>query len=186
MNNVIDSIVNRISNKSLELPFPSNKEMESVYRAALRAPDHAWLHPTKFIEIKGNGLDKLSAIFEKFAINDMKCEDEFLIDKYKNAPYRAPMVLVAITKKQEHPKVPKIEQMFSTAAAIQNVLISLDSLGYGAIWRSGIFALNSKILKYFKEDQNSEIIGYIYIGTPVGRKKKIPDLKIEDYVSFWD
>ena len=96
------------------------------------------------------------------------------------------MVLVAITKKQEHPKVPKIEQMFSTAAAIQNVLISLDSLGYGAIWRSGIFALNSKILKYFKEDQNSEIIGYIYIGTPVGRKKKIPDLKIEDYVSFWD
>ena len=37
-----------------------------------------------------------------------------------------------------------------------------------------------------KEDQNSEIIGYIYIGTPVGKKKKIPDLKIEDYVSFWD
>jgi len=186
MNNVINSIVNRISNKSLELPFPSKKEMKSVYKAALRAPDHAWLRPTKFIEIKGKGLDKLSSIFEKFAINDMKCEDNFLINKYKNAPYRAPMILVAITNKQEHPKVPKIEQMFSTAAAIQNVLISLDSLGYGAIWRSGIFALNSKILKYFNEDQNSEIIGYIYIGTPVGKKKKIPDLKIEDHVSLWD
>ena len=186
MNNIIDSIVNRVSNKNLELPYPSDKEMQAVYNAAMRAPDHAWLRPTRFIEIKGKGLDKLSKIFENFAVHDMNLEDEFLINKYKNAPYRAPMVLVAMTKKQEHPKVPKIEQMFSTAAAIQNVLISLDSLGYGAIWRSGVFALNSKILKYFKEDQNSEIIGYIYIGSPVGKKKKIPDLKIEDYVNHWD
>tara|TARA_B100000401_G_scaffold148087_1_gene98500 strand:- start:1571 stop:2131 length:561 start_codon:yes stop_codon:yes gene_type:complete len=186
MNETIDCIINRVSNKNLELPYPSDEEMQTVYKAAMRAPDHAWLRPTKFIEIKGKGLDKLSKIFEKFAILDMKLENEALINKYKNAPYRAPMILVAMTNKQEHPKVPKIEQMFSTAAAIQNVLISLNSLGYGAIWRSGVFALNSKILKYFNEDENSEIIGYIYIGSPVGIRKKIPDFKIEDYVDIWD
>ena len=113
----------------------------------------------------------------------MKLENEALINKYKNAPYRAPMILVAMTNKQEHPKVPKIEQMFSTAAAIQNVLISLNSLGYGAIWRSGVFALNSKILKYFNEDENSEIIGYLYVGTPTRQGKSIPELNIDDFLT---
>ena len=186
MNEIIDCIINRVSNKNLELPYPSYEEMQAVYKAAMRAPDHAWLRPTKFIEIKGKGLDKLSKIFEKFAIHDMKLENDALINKYKNAPYRAPMILVAMTNMKDHPKVPKTEQMFSTAAAIQNILISLDSLGYGAIWRSGVFALNSKILKYFNIDQNSEIIGYIYIGSPIERRKKIPDSKIEDYVDIWD
>ena len=90
MNETIDCIINRVSNKNLELPYPSDEEMQTVYKAAMRAPDHAWLRPTKFIEIKGKGLDKLSKIFEKFAILDMKLENEDLINKYKNAPYRAP------------------------------------------------------------------------------------------------
>ena len=96
MNDIIDCIINRVSNKNLELPYPSYEEMQAVYKAAMRAPDHAWLRPTKFIEIKGKGLDKLSKIFEKFAILDMKLENEALINKYKNAPYRAPMILVAM------------------------------------------------------------------------------------------
>ena len=57
--------------------------MQAVYNAAMRAPDHAWLRPTRFIEIKGKGLDKLSKIFENFVIHDMNLEDEFLINKYK-------------------------------------------------------------------------------------------------------
>ena len=111
-------------------------------------------------------------------------EDKLI--KYKKAPFRAPMIIILITNVTNHPSVPEHEQMFSTAAAIQNVLISLNSLGYGAIWRSGVFALNSKIIKYFNEDESSEIIGYIYIGSPVGIRKKIPNFKIEDYVDIWD
>ena len=38
----LENILNRVSARKLAEPFPSNDEMKQVYKAALRAPDHAW------------------------------------------------------------------------------------------------------------------------------------------------
>ena len=59
----LENILNRVSARTLAEPFPSKGEMDTVYKAALRAPDHAWLRTSSFIEVKGKGLDKLSDIF---------------------------------------------------------------------------------------------------------------------------
>ena len=53
--------------RNLVEPIPSKDEMEKVFQAALRAPDHAWLRPSSFIQISGDGLQKLSDIFVDFA-----------------------------------------------------------------------------------------------------------------------
>ena len=37
----LDNILNRVSARTLSNPIPSKDEMETVYKAALRAPDHA-------------------------------------------------------------------------------------------------------------------------------------------------
>jgi hypothetical protein len=37
--------------------------MDLVYKSCIRAPDHKWLRPSRFIQITGKGLDKLSDIF---------------------------------------------------------------------------------------------------------------------------
>ena len=63
----LDNILKRNSARLLQEPYPTKVEMNSVYKAALRAPDHAWLRPTSFIEIKDKGIEKLSKIFEEFA-----------------------------------------------------------------------------------------------------------------------
>ena len=65
----LDNILNRVSARTLSNPIPSKDEMETVYKAALRAPDHAWLRTSSFIEVKEDGLDKLSDIFFNFGIN---------------------------------------------------------------------------------------------------------------------
>ena len=44
----IDNITTRNSARELIEPHPSAQEMETVFEAALRAPDHAWLRPSKF------------------------------------------------------------------------------------------------------------------------------------------
>ena len=62
----LDNILNRVSARTLSNPIPSKDEMETVYKAALRAPDHAWLRTSSFIEVKEDGLDKLSDIFFNF------------------------------------------------------------------------------------------------------------------------
>ena len=55
MNDALNNILNRNSHRKLTEPVPSQDEMDLVFQAALRAPDHAWLRPSSFIEIQGEG-----------------------------------------------------------------------------------------------------------------------------------
>jgi len=186
MNKLLSIIQNRNSHRVLTEPHPSETEMQDIYKAALRAPDHAWLKPSRFIEIKGNGLTRLSNIFTEFAVKNLGITDENILDKYKNAPYRAPMIIALVTKLTDHPKVPYIEQKLSTAAAGQNILNAIECLGYSGIWRTGKLAFNEKLAEMMGLDGNSEIIGFLYIGTKSGKEKRLPNRPIDDHLTVWD
>ena len=45
-------------------------------------------------------------------------------------------------------------------------------------------AFNKTIQEKLGLSSNQEILGYLYIGTEVGKKKKIPSLDIDDFVSY--
>ena len=179
----IDNILNRVSARTLKEPFPSKDEMFKVYKGALRAPDHAWLRPSSFIQVTGDGINKLSKIFEEYAKTIPEIKDEILT-KYKNAPFRAPMIIILVNTIKNHPKVPNIEQKLSTAASAQNILLSLNALGYSGIWRTGKLAFNPFVASKLNLTENQEILGYLYVGTPDGTNKKIPELDIDDFVSY--
>ena len=56
MNKALKNILERNSHRNLVDPIPSKDEMEQVYQAALRAPDHAWVRPSSFIRLVAKGL----------------------------------------------------------------------------------------------------------------------------------
>jgi nitroreductase len=180
--NALKNILTRNSPRELTAPIPSKDEMHEIYQAALRAPDHAWLRPSRFIEVTGKGLDRLSKIYTQFA-KEIEGVTPLQMEKYKSAPYRAPMVIVLVTKISEHPKVPPIEQMLSTAAAAQNLLLALHAKSYAGIWRTGKLAFNKKIIKSLGLSVEHEIIGYLYVGTPTGTVKAIPEIEVEKFVT---
>lgn len=179
----LNNILNRVSARELTEPHPTKSEMEKVYKAALRAPDHAWLRPSSFIEVKGDGLKKLSNIFLEYAKNQTDITDQ-IIQKYKNAPFRAPMIIILVNTFKEHPKVPAIEQKLSTATAAQNIMLALNTMNYSSIWRTGKLAFNKEIQTKLDLSDDQEILGYLYIGTSIGENKKIPNLDIDDFVSY--
>lgn len=179
----LDNILNRVSSRELTLPHPTSEEMNIAYKAALRAPDHAWLRPSSFIEVKGDGLSKLSNIFEQYAIS-IPDVPQMTVKKYKDAPYRAPMIVILVNSFKEHPKVPAIEQKLSTAAAAQNIMLSLNAIGYGAIWRTGKLAFNPFVAEALGLKKNQEILGFLYVGTSSGKNKKIPDMEIDNFVTY--
>jgi nitroreductase len=179
----LENILNRVSARKLAEPFPSTDEMKKVYKAALRAPDHAWLRTSSFIEVKGEGLDKLSNIFLDFGKTIPNLSDDIL-KKYTDAPYRAPMIIILVNTHKEHPKVPSIEQKLSTAAAAQNIMLALNAMNYACIWRTGKMAFNEVIRDALGLSNEQEVLGYLYIGTEVGDKKKIPNLDIDNFVSY--
>ena len=89
--------------------------------------------------------------------------------------------IVLIADIKEHPKVPKIEQMLSLGAAAQNILLSISSLGYGGVWRTGNMAFNPHVVRALELPENSEIIGYLYIGTPSEERRF--KLNVENYLT---
>tara|TARA_B100001287_G_C22456537_1_gene423033 strand:+ start:119 stop:682 length:564 start_codon:yes stop_codon:yes gene_type:complete len=182
------ALLSRRSISKLTLPHPSKDEMKDVYQAALRAPDHAWLRPWKFIEITGDSRKKLA---QAFIASTKKTEeiDEERINKIADLPLRSPMIIVVIASvKYDKPNVPRLEQIQSTAAAAQNILLALHDKGYGAYWRTGKYSTerNKYISNELSLDINDEVLGYLYIGTPDTDAPKIPELKNENFVTYWN
>ena len=185
MNDALKNITQRNSHRKLVMPAPSDEEMQYVYQAALRAPDHAWIRPSSFIEIQGKGLKRLSEAFISYAEENIDGLSKDQLKKYEEIPFRAPMIIVLINTPKEHPMVPEIEQIMSTATAGQNILLALNSMGYGAIWRTGTFAFNDKIGKYLDLEKGQQVVGYLYVGTPEGKPKRIPEMNVKDFVTKW-
>ncbi|GIS05107.1 MAG: hypothetical protein CM15mP108_2110 [Gammaproteobacteria bacterium] len=45
-------------------------------------------------------------------------------------------------------------------------------------------AFNRNVQNDLGLNENQEILGYLYVGTETGVKKKIPELDIDDFVSY--
>ena len=52
-------LTTRRSNKKLIAPAPNKEQLEKIFQAALRAPDHGKLQPYHFVVIEHEGLNKL-------------------------------------------------------------------------------------------------------------------------------
>lgn len=173
----------RVSHPRLTDPGPSQAQMADLYRAALRAPDHAWLRPWRFIEVSGDDRIRLG----KQMAHSARQDDPDLADKHYqkllNSPLRAPLVLIAWAKISEHPKVPAIEQVLATGAAVTNLINAAHALGIGAVWRTGAPAYSPALKQALGVTATDHIVGFIYLGTPSGEDKPVPALDPADFIS---
>jgi hypothetical protein len=53
------------------------------------------------------------------------------------------------------------------------------------MWRTGVFALNDKISSYLGLEDNQKVLGYLYVGTPTGKQKNIPEMNSSEFVTKW-
>ena len=181
----IKNLIERSSSGHLEAPIPKREELDLIYQAALRAPDHKGLKPSRFIEVSGEGLDKLSNIFVNFAKKNLPEADKGIIEKYRKMPYRAPLIIILISGHTADRGVPEIEQMMSTACSAQSILLALNALEYSGMWRTGKLSFNQSISSLLGLRNNETVIGYIYVGTNIGPKKQKDLPNSSDFVEIW-
>lgn len=168
-------------------PAPSREQLEAIYCAALRAPDHKELRPWRFIEFSGEGLDRLGELFAEAEFReDPKATDECL-NSARMKPKRAPMIIGVVAKVDpDVPKVPKIEQVISAGCAAHGILLAAHAMGLGAMWRSGKYAFDDTVRKGLRLGDDDELVAFIYIGQLGGRHKPIACHDSEDFVERWD
>lgn len=180
----IEALTSRKSVAMLEEPAPSRQELDTLLTAAVRAPDHCRLRPWRFIVIEGDGRRRLGDIFaEAQKLREPETTDA-MQEKTRGKPLRAPMVIVVIAKTQEHPKVPKVEQILSAGAAAQNIMLAAHAMGYAGIWRSGSPCFDPNVKAALGAAQEDQIVGFLYLGT-AGRAMPLPQEPVSDYVEHW-
>jgi nitroreductase len=175
----------RVSVSKLQSPAPTRAELKEVFKAAVRAADHGKLQPWRFLVIEGAGLDTLSEVFVAAALKVDPQASPGFIDKCRSMPKRAPMIIVGVANCHDDSKVPKQEQIIACGAAVQNMLNAFFALGYGAIWRTGDMARDCYVLEKLGLNPNEEIVGFVYVGSPVNEFSKPPEVVIDDFFQVW-
>ncbi|MBW8183762.1 NAD(P)H nitroreductase [Shewanella nanhaiensis] len=161
----IELLLTRQSCPRLAEPGPSEAQLNTILDAGVRVPDHAGLTPWEFIIAQGEGLKKLGQVFADAAMSSGA--DEAALAKALVMPQRAPLVIVVVAKSVEHAKVPELEQHIAAGCATMAMQQAAFALGLGAIWRTGSYAFDRKVHQSLGLTQSDQIVGFLYVGTPV-------------------
>lgn len=180
----IEFMRNRVSQPSLETPAPSESDWELILDAASRAADHGNLKPWRFRIYEGEGRAKLGQVYWHHALSEVDNMPENKKEGFIKKAYRAPAILLVYARVQEHPKVPAIEQIMAASASAQQILLGLNALGYGAMWRSGPACFTKTTKELLSLEENDQIIGLIYVGTPKTIAKPILETKFKEHLEW--
>ncbi len=183
--NALDALLQRVSVSKLTEPAPAQSHREAIFGAALRAADHGRLRPWRFLVIEGDARKQLGALYAATGLDNNPTAPEETLERYRQMPLRAPLIVVVIASCVEHPKVPEIEQVISAGAAAQNMITAAYALGIGAIWRTGEFAYHPSVTRGLGLASHEKIVGYLYLGTPAGTMGSASKLDYKDFFSTW-
>lgn len=183
---VHDTIQQRRSIGVLVEPAPSMEQLQFALTMAWSAPDHRRLKPTQFVIIPTEQRAAFAEVLVKTYQHDLgDAADPVQIEKIRQQPFRAPILVLAFTKIKPHEKVPTFEQLLSTGAAIQNVLLSLHAQGFASMWRTGALVESSYLKQYFGLTEQDYIAGIIYIGSAPRALPPRPDDLTDEFIRIW-
>jgi len=181
----LQALQQRVSVARLAGPVPDQQSQDSLFKAALRAPDHGMLRPWRFLTISGDDRLALGELFVSAQQADNPDMTEVRHQRMLAKPLRAPLIIVVIAVLTEHAKVPELEQLLSAGAAAQNMLVAAHAMGLGAMWRTGGMAYHPTVQLGLGLKEHERLLGFLYVGQIEGKPRELPNLSIEAFVSPW-
>ena len=180
----------RNSAPRLREPAPEGEVLDNMFKAAFRAPDHAWLRPWRFLTITGDSRNELGELFvratqqrrEQMGEPALSGEE---ITKLAAKPLRAPLIITVVASIKDHPKVPAVEQLISAGCAAQGLLLAAHAQGFAGVWRTGSNAFDDTVMQGLGLKPNEEIVGFLYLGTIDGNYKPLRELSLDDFRQPW-
>lgn len=187
-NPIINAILARrsISPRRLTAPGPDERQIRLMVEAAVAAPDHGRLRPWRFIVIHDEDREALASAFHDAALeldpNNFGDSAKREAEKAYNAP-----CLIAVVGRVEtaHPVIPESEQWISIGAAIQNMLLAAEDLGFSAMIVSGKKVSTSALVRSFGLGPHENLVGFIAIGTYAGARPSLERAVPESMIAGW-
>lgn len=151
--------------KDTEVP---RELIEKIIEAGTYAPNRYLTEPWRFFVISGEGRNSLSKVMVDIVIEsgiDIESEEgKKKLEKEKNKPFRAPVIIAVAAEVTENEKVLRLEELGATYAAIENMLLAAHALGLAAYWKTGKACYAQKMKEFFGLKDKDEVLAFIYLG----------------------
>ena len=183
----IDFLLTRrsILARTMEGPGPTDEDLRRIMEAGMRVPDHGRLTPWRFIVIRGNARKTLGEViatqYEKN--NPDAIEEQVEIERERLI--RAPVVIAVVSRVQKEHKIPEWEQILSSGAACQNMLIAALSMGYAAQWLTEWYAYDAEVKTAIGAGPDDNIAGFLYLGHEASEPTERARPDYDAIVSEW-
>jgi nitroreductase len=167
-------------------PGPDERMLAEILAAGASAPDHGRLRPWRFIVIRGPARVRLGEVFADALWRRQPDAPAAALEQERARPLRAPLlVAVAARLDPQHPKIPEIEQILSTAAAAQNILIAAHAQGFGAKWLTGANAYDEHVKGALGLLPSDRLLGFIHLGSVEGSPPAVPHADPRAHTVEW-
>ena len=183
----IDFLLSRRSvlARMMDGPGPDAAALRKIMEAGMRVPDHGRLTPWRFIVIRGDAREKLGEVlvgaFRKRTPDAIDEQIEIERERFT----RAPVVVAVVSKVVKEHKIPEWEQMLSSGAACQTMLIAALSMGYAAQWITEWYAYDEDVKRALGADPDDRIAGYMYFGNETEEPTERARPDYDAIVSEW-
>jgi len=158
-----------VSAKHLREPGPTDESIWAMAMAALRAPDHEKRIPFRFVVARGEGLERLAALFVDYGRRHGKAAED--LEREREKALQAPVVIAVIARiDPEDDVVPAHEQWTTVGGAIANAVNALHFMGFGAKMVAGARARDPAIVAAHCRPGET-LVGWIAAGTMDGPPK---------------
>jgi len=167
-------------------PGPDAAMLAEILAAGASAPDHGRLRPWRFIVIRGDARERLGEVFAGALMKRQPDAPAEALEQERNRPLRAPVVIAVVARVDpQHPKIPEFEQILSTGAAVENILLAAHAQGFGAKWLTGANAYDDHVKAALGLAGNDRLAGFVHLGTVDGKPPQVPHADARDLTVEW-
>lgn len=185
---VLEAIETRRSIGKVKDTMVPKEIIEKIIEAGTWAPNRYLTEPWRFFVISGDGRNALSQVMVDIArasgADENTEEGKRKIEKEKNKPFRAPVIIAVAAEVTENGKALRIEELGATYAAVENMLLAAHELGIAAYWKTGKACYHNKMKEFFGLKDKDEVVALIYLGYADMEKKPAPRRAISELTKW--
>lgn len=185
--NVMDLMLSRRSGsaKTMAAPGPRSHEIDLILKAATRVPDHGKLAPWRFVLFEGEARGRFGDVLAAAIAETEPSASSERLEIERGRFLRAPLVIAVVSRVREGIPIPEWEQILSSGAVCQNILIAAHALGFVGNWVTEWYAYHPSVREALGLRSGERIAGFIYVGMPTAPIEDRPRPPLDAVVTSW-
>ncbi|MCQ8185090.1 nitroreductase family protein [Parvularcula maris] len=165
-------------------PLPEG-DLEALLRLAARVPDHRRVHPFRFITFEGEARAAFGEVLEEAFVGANPDAPEEARALERSRFLRAGVVVCLVSSPDKEHKTPEWEQLLTTGAVGQNLVIAAGAAGYAVQWLTEWYSYDKAVASALGLTKDERIAGFIYIGHPGEAPKERARMEAPALTSSW-